>query len=382
MNYCAIQRLLKDSDNSRNVFNTLFYCHKIDSYFEEHHIIEILGELMVRVCIDRPENVVDYLCQKLMEISQKFVRNVVKLEFQNSTKEGAMIIRKLSAQHHIPVIECVNCEMSLNEVYGKLDKYLKSNLFQNRRIIICDFKETERNDKILRVTRNSINRISQKCLSKPHEAIDFQLSDDLFNHQKMNYIYENICKMKPERLVKGNWNCRAMIVGRMGAGRKTQGAHMAKEFGLNLIDLDYLAIQYQQRQSSSGKTNLGFWGFLQETLLKPNCLKTGYVIVSNVISNGDLEILMEKFIYHPNRIIFLHTSERECLRRLLTIEIPQNIANSQDRTIFHKYQMNVYHLNKKEFVEYLRSTKNKILHVNGNKTIHEIKTLISSNLIC
>ena len=382
MDYCAIQKQLKESSKSQNVFHTLFYCHKIDSYMEEHHIFEILGELMVRVCIDRPENVVDYLCQKMTEISQKFVKNVVKLEFQNSTEDGTKMIRKLSFQHHIPVIECVNNEMSQNEIYECLEKYLKSNLLTNHRLIICEFKETEKNEKTLRITKDVDNKASLKCRSKPQDAIDIQLSnDDLTNQQKINYVYENIRRMKPTRMIKGNWNCRALIVGRIGAGRKTQGLLMAKEFGLNLIDLDYVVVQYQQRQSSSAKSNLGFWGFLQETLLKPNCLQSGYVIVCNVISKEDLEILMEKFIYSPNRIIFIHTSEQECLRRLSTKELVRTNANTKDRNIFYNYQMNLYDLHKKEFVEYFQSTKQKILHVNSNRAINEIKTLIWANLV-
>lgn len=239
MDYCAIQQLLKASSDSRNVFNTLCFRHKIDSYFEEHHISEIVGEMMIRMCIDRHENVVEYLCQKLMETSQKFVKNVVKLKFQNSTEEGTKMIRKLSAQNHIPVIECVNNEMSWNEIYERLDKYLKSNLLNNHRLILCDFKETEKNDKTLRITRSISNVKSLKCRSKPEDAVYIQLSDEPSNQQKMNYI----CKMNPKRMIKGNWNCRALIVDRVAAWQTTQGSHMAKELGLDLIDLDYLAFQ-------------------------------------------------------------------------------------------------------------------------------------------
>lgn len=382
MDYCAIQKLLKASHDSQNVFHTLFYCHQIDSYMEKHKIFEILGELMIRVCIDRPEHIVEYMCQKLMEISQKYVKSVVQMEFHNTEEEGTKMIRTLSAQHQIPVIECVNRDMKSSEIHNRLDKFLNANLLSDKRLIICKFKETDENDKILRISRNWSKTMSQNCRSKPQNAIDIQLTEDLFNRRQINYIYGNICNMRLKRTIKGNWNCRAMIVGRLGAGRKTQGVLLAREFGLKLIDLDYLAVQYQQQPTFSEKTNFGFWGFVQETLLKPNSLDAGYVMVSSVISSNDLEILMEKFIYQPNRIIFLHTTERECWRRLSTKGILQTLTKTQDRNVLFKYQMNLYDLHKKEFVEYFRSTRQKIFHINGNKTIHEIKTFLWANLDC
>lgn len=374
--------LLKDSPASRNVFNTLFYCHQIDSYMERHSIFEILGELMVRVCIDRPENVVEYLCQKLIEIAQKYIKNVVKLEFFNSEEEGSKMLKTLSAQHQIPVIECVNREISSSEFHNRIDKFLKSNLLNSKRLIICDFKESNKNDRTLRITRNTNSTTSQPCFFKPQDSIDIQLTEELFSPCQVNYIYQNICNMKPKSAIKGNWNCRALIVGRVGAGRKTQGELLAREFGLKFIDLDYLVVQYHHQATFSEKTDFGFWGFVQETLLKPNCLDAGYVMVGSVISSSNLEILMEKFIYQPNRIIFLHTSERECWRRLSTKGILQTLANPRNRNVLFNYQMNLYDLHKKEFVEYFRSSRHKIFHMNGNKAIHEITTLMWANLVC
>lgn len=114
MDFCATQKLLQNSSDSQNVFNTLFYRRKIDSYLEQHHILEIVGELMVRVCIDRPVDVVGYLCQTLMEISQKC--DVVKLEFHNSAEDGSKMMKTLSAQHRLPLIECVNVGLDPDEL--------------------------------------------------------------------------------------------------------------------------------------------------------------------------------------------------------------------------------------------------------------------------
>jgi adenylate kinase family enzyme len=370
MDYCAVQKFLQDRSKSQNVFNTLFHCHKIESYLEQHKIFEILGEVLIRVSIDQPENenVVDYLCQSLLQISQKFARNDTRLEFYNSTVDGSKMIKKLSTERRIPLI--FTDKSDSNEIFKRIDRFLEKFNLQNHHLIICDFKKTDENNKFLRINQSTSQ--DKTSSSKPQDTIDIQLSDDFSNHRQINYIYDNIRNMKPRKMIKGNWNCRAMIVGRVGAGRKTQEKNLVKEFGLTFIDLDYLIKQYEQRPSLSNINNWGFWGFLQETLLKPNCLRNGYVIVCNVISLENLEILMEKFIYGPNRIIFIHTPEKECLRRW------QRKATYRDDNIVFNYQLNLYNLHKKHFVEYFNSTKNKILHINGSKSEHDIKTLIFS----
>lgn len=380
MDYCAIQQLLKVSSTSRNVFNTLFHCHKIDRYLEQHHIIEIISELMIRAGVDQPgEDVVEYLIRNLTEISQKYVRTVVHLDFHISSKDRMMMMQKLSTQLSIPLIECVNNELNPAELHKRLDKFLKRNFLHTKRLIICDFKETDKKEKSLKIVPTT----PQGCHLKPQHAIDIQLLDeDFFNQHRINYLYRNICNLKPERLIKGNWSCRVLIIGRMGAGQKTQGALLAKEFGLCLIDLDYLAVQYQQRPSGSDKHKLGFWGFLQESLLKPSCLRNGYVIVCGILEKEDAKVLMEKFIFQPNRIIFIHTSEMLCRRRMTTKGIfSDNDKQGDDENALLNYQMNLYNLHKRELVEYLASTGNEVLHIDGNKSVHEIKTLILANLV-
>lgn len=356
MDFCATQKLLQNSSDSQNVFNTLFYRRKIDSYLEQHHILEIVGELMVRVCIDRPVDVVGYLCQTLMEISQKC--DVVKLEFHNSAEDGSKMMKTLSAQHRLPLIECVNVGLDPDELRKRLDKFLKRHSLHNRQLIICDFKDTERNEKILRISRTEATRSS-----KPQDAIDIQLPSDFLNQQQMNYVYASIRQWKPTRIIKANWKLRVLIVGRVGSGRSTQGALMANEFGLKLIRLEI-----QQHQ-------LSFWGHLQETILKPDALSNGYVIVCNVISKANLQILMEKFAHQPNRIIFLHTSESECRRRCSTMD---ETRGDEERNL--AYQMKLYDLHKKTFAEYMASTGQQIFHIKGNFSVEHIKFMIWSNL--
>lgn len=371
MEFCAIQELLKNSHESRNVFNTMFYCHQIDSYMEQHKIFEIVGELMVRVSIDRPdpENVKEYLCEKLLAISSKLVRNAIKLEFHNSLEEGLKVAEMLSGAEDFSIIESVNDGKKLMNSQKKPEDSTQKSLF-----IAMEFKESPSKQKFLRLSRNLEDETSQICSSKPKDAIDIQLPNDFFHRNQLDNFFQYIRRSTPKPLIKVNWNLRVLMVGRLASGRRTQGILLAKEFGLNFVDLDYLRIRYQQRQCLSKKHNLGFWGYLQETLLKPDCHQNGYVIVSNVISRDDLEILMETFIYRPNRVVFIHTTEKECRRRFSSPEQMPHLVS------LFNYHMNLYNSNKKAFVEYFRST-NQVLHVNGNKAIQEIKTMLWANFM-
>lgn len=375
MDYCAIQALLASSGGSRNVFNTLFHCHEIDNYLEKHRILEILGELMVRVCIDRPENVVEYLCLKLTEISRG---SVVKVELHSSQIGTAAVVTKLSTL----IIVNVNDTIDLEKSRSMLEDVLNRN---SSRKVVLSFEANDESSNFLRIYQKwekdeKDEKESQICRSRPSDAIDIQLTDEFFNRHRLNGFLNFIRNPQARQLIKARWSQRVMIVGRMGAGRKTQGVLLAKEFGLRFIDLDYLMLRYRQHGCLSKKHRLGFWGFLQETLLKPDCLHSGYVIVCNVISSRDLEILMEKFIFGPNRIIFLHTSERECRRRF-SAKVSQLPATHSDRNAFFHYHMNLYDLNKKAFAEYFtRNPNGKIFHVDGGRPVSEIKALVGANL--
>lgn len=71
---------------------------QIDSRSREHHNLKFLVELMVQVFIDHSENVVENFHEGLRNVLEKFVKNLVKLEFQNSTERGTKMMRKLSTQ--------------------------------------------------------------------------------------------------------------------------------------------------------------------------------------------------------------------------------------------------------------------------------------------
>lgn len=380
MDYCAIQALLETSVGSRNVFHTMFHNHEIDSYLEKHRILEILSELMVRVCIDRPENVAEYLCLKLTEISSG---GVVRVELHGSQIGRAEVVTKLSTQLNLPIIGNVNDAIDLETSRNILEDALNRN---SSRKVVLSFEANDECSNFLRIFRkwkkdDDNEKESQICCSRPNNAIDIQLTDEFFNRHRLT-DFLNLVRNPPARpLIKAHWSRRVVIVGRVSAGRKTQGVLMAKQFGLRFIDLDYLMVRYRQHGCLSKKHRLGFWGFLQETLLKPDCLRSGYVIVCNVISSRDLEILMEKFIFGPNRIIFLHTSERECRRRF-SAKVSQLPATHSDSNAFLHYHMNLYDLNKKAFAEYFASNPNgKIFHVNGGRPVSEIKALVWANLV-
>jgi adenylate kinase family enzyme len=169
------------------------------------------------------------------------------------------------------------------------------------------------------------------------------------------------------------------MVGRIGSGRKTQARLIAQEFGLIFIDFDYMTIE------ASANDEMNFLGFAQKKLLKPDCLRNGYICVSSVISRAKLEILMEKFIYQPNLIIFLHTNRRNCQRR---VERRKGIFTPYQASIGHKdmkeflnYQMNLYEIHEREFVDYFQGERRRmIIHVDGNKRVEDVKNFIHARL--
>lgn len=137
---------------------------------------------------------------------------------------------------------------------------------------------------------------------------------------------------------------------------------------------------------TSTNDEMSFLGLVQKRLLKPDCLRNGYICVSNVISRKNLEILMEKFIYQPNLIIFLHTKRSNCQRRVerrKEIFTPYQEASigHKDMKEFLNYQINLYEIHKREFVDYFQGEKRRIIiHVDGNKGVEDVKNFIFARL--
>lgn len=373
--YCEAQNYLKNSSAYKNVYNTLFLPVVIDSYLEKHKIFDIIAELMMRIAIERPKDIIDYMITKLIEISVKFERNVVKIEFNNCKDDDLRMLKQLSSTLHIPLIEYINDDNSTNDSKKDLNKIAWKALC-NHHIIIFDIKKGEDenvNDKgkFLRIinANNSDYMKSHKC--NLSNVIELK-----FCRKNLKRAIEVVRYMKPQSFVKVSWNYRALIVGRVGSGRKTQAAMLANEFGLIYIDLDYMIVEYETK--SRVKHEMSFWGFVQEALLKPHCLRNGYAVVSNVISREYLKILMEKFIHPPNQIIFLHANEKICRERISKREDSYHHATTPvNMELFLNYQMNLYEKLKMEFIGYFRKDlRDKIYHINGNGSIDVVKDYI------
>lgn len=288
---------------------------------------------MIRIGIERPsnENIIDFMIMKLIEIANKLDSertSIMKIEFYNCIRvDGIRMLKRLSTKLKIPLIECHYADdKDAVVVVVAADEEERKNKQElcNLHTLICEFKETDSTKKFMRITPNynDNNAMAHECsdINKKPNTIDMELRYD-----NLKNLIRNV------RIVSGKsykfraniveWNRRVLIVGRIGSGRRTQASLLAKEFGLVLIDFDPTIMEYeQQQQQPSNKEqqcDMSFWGYAQELVLKPDCLRNGYVIVSNVISRPKLEILMEKFIHAPNQIIFIHTCENKCRRRIL-----------------------------------------------------------------
>lgn len=171
----------------------------------------------------------------------------------------------------------------------------------------------------------------------------------------------------------GRWYPRIVLIGRRGAGRKTQAALLARELGAifgeilvyyvvlrparwklimpqqRAVDVDYLVLKKIQSPEAIGQilaererfhdrcNNPYITHLIEKRISKPDCLHNGYVLVGFGTCINDLRFMFEKFTVRPNRwddgginilphsladrltyfsIIFLHCRERECKRRL------------------------------------------------------------------
>jgi adenylate kinase family enzyme len=360
MDYCAALNFIKNKSDNQNVFETLFYPIKIDSYMQQHKIFEIICELMIRIGIDRPNDVVGYMITKLIEISNKFRRNVVTIEFDNCIEDASRMLKKTSCQSRVPIIECTKA--NLKEMLKK---------FCNHHLIICDFKNTPSNEKRMLVTTKSSSLSKSIKLKFCEENVKSVINKARFG--------------KTSSALEGEWNRRILIVGRVGSGRKTQASFISQELNAIPIVIDHLRAEYEQQFNMTATSNveLSFWAFVQKTILKPDCLRRGYVIVSNVISRKKLQILMEKFIYPPNQIIFLHASENTCRQRISRLKgiCAAAYQSALDTEAFLRHQMDLYDLHKEEFDDYFAGEKRKmIFHVNANGKIADVTNSIFERL--
>lgn len=380
MDYCAAKTCLKDAHKNRDVFNELFYGGKIVKYMERHHIYEIITEVLIRVGIEQPDedNVAEYLACKITDFAENFARNKIHLDLQATPEDASLFIRDFAETFKIPILQWHGLNEDPIKREHDINLFLKERQFDKKNLIFCDFEMKTEKDSILRINRNKSQGICANFIESSIDC-DVILPSTCNSIHFLSYIHKNIKNMKPKRLATQNWPLRCLIIGRMGSGRYVQGALMAKEFGLVLIVLDYLFMQFHNKPSKAVKNDLIFLGFLQERLMKPDCINNGWVIVSNPWKLHHLKILMEHFILKPNHVFFLHTTEQKCR---ISMKENTNCLNplfydKQNESNFINYQMNLYNCQKKEFDRYFKKNEQQqIVHIDGNKCVNRIKTLI------
>lgn len=380
MDYSAAKIFLKDAHINYNVFNELFYSGKVVSYMERNHIYEIIAEVLIRVGIDQPDEntVAEYLACKISDIAENFIQNKIYLDLRATPEKASLFIRDFAETFKIPMIQWNGLNTDSIKRENDINKFLKERQFDKKNLIFCNFEAKREQDSILTITRN---RFSANVI-KPSSDCDVVIPAKCNSVHFLNKIHEHLKNIKHPRIGKQNWPLRCLMVGNIGSGIEIQGPLLAEEFGLVLIRLDYLLNQYHKKPSLATKNNFGFLGFLQERLLKPDCVHNGWVIISNLWKLEHLKILMERFVLKPNHIFFIHSCEQNCRKRIM--KNPNltyiNFFDKQDRLSFINYQMKLYNCHKKTFSKYFINNKQKIFHINGNNPVHNIKTLIWTEL--
>ena len=350
---------------------------------ENHNIYQIITEVLIQVGIDQPntDNVAEYLARKITDYAESFARIKCHLDLQATSENASLFIRDFAKTFNIPMLQWNGSNEDPIKKEHDINKFLKERQFDKKNLIFCDFEIKNGKDSILKITRNKSEGFCANVIKSSSDC-DVILPFKCNSVHFLNRIHKYIKNLKPERVAKENWPLRCLIVGKMGSGRDIQGALMAKKFGVVLIVLDYLKIQYHKKPSLAAKTDIGFLGFLQERLLKPDCISNGWVIISNPWKLDHLKVLMEHFILKPNHVFFLHTSEQRYRNTVIKNTNSSNLFyfDKQDQAIFINYQMNLYNCHKKEFHKYFSNNKQKVVHIDGNNSVNRIKILIWAEL--
>ena len=218
-----------------------------------------------------------------------------------------------------------------------------------------------------------------KSWGKPSQIIKVLIPEKIDKNFLEN-LHRNVLHAKRETLIKG-WLPRLLITGRDFSGHKYQASQIAKERGLIMIDIDHELIKYQQK-----KSNLPFSIHLFNEMAKSECMYNGWIIVAHPAMLQHLQILFEKLLVQPTKVIFIHTSQKECRRRTdgaLNNQFAENFRNfGQFSEEDFARQMHRYNLHKRKFVEYFGGKRPNVLqmHINGNQAKHKITTLILASI--
>ncbi|XP_063545804.1 adenylate kinase 8-like [Cydia strobilella] len=130
---------------------------------------------------------------------------------------------------------------------------------------------------------------------------------------------------------------RVALIGPRGAGRKTQAAALAKQFGLVCLNFEKLFAEASARDDDIGKW-LHQHGpsmemkaqIVRRRLLEKDCIDYGYIITGFPASGAEFE-LFEHMEIPPNRIIFMNADMETCKSRILARSVDWCTGNMTAR---------------------------------------------------
>lgn len=180
------------------------------------------------------------------------------------------------------------------------------------------------------------------------------------------------------------WCLRIIIIGRRGSGCRYQATKLASSHNLINIDVEVLI----QETLAFDESPLGsimrnefetheyssetIAAILIKRLLMPDCLSNGWVIVGFPNTKYDVEIMFsEIFLLPPNKIIFIHTKENVCWKRLMKKidKFPQYGPN------YIKIEIDFFNKNIRDVFEAIQQF-HRVIHINGNHSTSTVTTEI------
>lgn len=202
---------------------------------------------------------------------------------------------------------------------------------------------------------------------------------------KIRNLMKNIDLPEEEKVF--GWCLRCVLIGRRGSGRKVQAAILAHVQNLVLINVedliqqaahwdDYLGEIIRRGIKEHEYSPEAVASILLKRLLMPDCLSNGWIIIGYPNTIFDMQwLLSDKFIAAPNKIIFLHTRERVCWRRL-SKKMDGHLRYEND---FIQQEMDYYNLYIRDI---LAATKGftGVIHINGNHSISTVSTNLLSRV--
>ncbi|XP_062554741.1 uncharacterized protein LOC134219870 [Armigeres subalbatus] len=368
-----------------NIFNTAYYPTDVMLYFEQHHIFEIIFDLMILLDQNRPYDIHEFIASNLKQVADKYRKINITVDCPHNYEKVAMVCARV---HDAPIISMKN-PVSKKRIRKLLIQLKRFGLDRANLIFIGDQVSTHE-----QLITNEFH------LNKTINLIDLVQNNQLLNTKT---ILPAACDMKSmiKQLIQHpshpqvKYIERILIVGRPGSGKHRQAQLLANRLDLILVSASELINTARWDKNLFKKTlEIGLEDnvhtselmatIVQKRLLEPDCLQFGWVLVDFPNTAEDVGNLNHLLI-HPKKVVRLHTNARLCWKRKIN-HIMKHCAQAEDDKIQLKRsilqaEFDFFDIHQPEVDEKLMRQNCIILDINGNNTVESVHSDILKKLL-